>query len=178
MSSIDTKGMTLAYKVRGSTSNEKQSVRISFQPPLSGYNEVKPRLLSMTADAYEALGMAKTPQITTFELPFGIYQTTILLGFLIYTSISPSFVGSFWKAGQWLFNGIGGSRTIRVIWFMTTAIHLGEAIYVQRLCIKHRTSFDVALKYVSSSFLFGFPVLIPLLRKIQQARIDSIMKSD
>lgn len=49
--------MELAYKVRGSVSGQKESVRVSFQPPLSGYDEVKPRLLGMTADAYEALGM-------------------------------------------------------------------------------------------------------------------------
>ena len=49
--------MELSYKVRGSASGQKESVRVSFQPPLSGYEEVKPRLLGMTADAYEALGM-------------------------------------------------------------------------------------------------------------------------
>lgn len=53
--------MDLAYKVRGSMSGEKKAVRVTFQPPLAGYEEVKPRLLSMTADAYEALGMVIPP---------------------------------------------------------------------------------------------------------------------
>lgn len=48
--------MDLTYKVRGLV-GQTHAVRIPFQPPLSGYEEVKPRLLGMTADAYEALGM-------------------------------------------------------------------------------------------------------------------------
>lgn len=48
--------MTLAYKVKDG-GNDKKEVRIQFDPPLAGYEEVKPRLLSMTADAQESLGM-------------------------------------------------------------------------------------------------------------------------
>ena len=45
--------MNLTYKVRGLV-GQTHAVRVTFQPPLSGYEEVKPRLLGMTADAYEA----------------------------------------------------------------------------------------------------------------------------
>lgn len=48
--------MNLEYEVKESNTGKK-SVRVSFDPPLSGYEEVKPRLLSMTADAQESLGM-------------------------------------------------------------------------------------------------------------------------
>jgi hypothetical protein len=48
--------MTISYRTP-SSGNEKISVRIQFEPPLSGYEEVKPRLLSMKADAEESLGM-------------------------------------------------------------------------------------------------------------------------
>lgn len=49
--------MTLLYKVKDNA--DKKSVRISFDPPLAGYEEVKPRLLAMTADAQESLGMVR-----------------------------------------------------------------------------------------------------------------------
>ena len=48
--------MNLKYKTKNK-SNEDKEVRVTFDPPLSSYEEVKPRLLSMTADAQEALGM-------------------------------------------------------------------------------------------------------------------------
>lgn len=48
--------MNIKYQTP-SSGNEKISVRIGFDPPLSGYEEVKPRLLSMKADAEESLGM-------------------------------------------------------------------------------------------------------------------------
>lgn len=47
--------MTLTYSVKGS--KEKKAVRVTFKPPLSGYEEVKPRLLGMKAEAQEGLGM-------------------------------------------------------------------------------------------------------------------------
>ena len=38
-------------------SGAKKQVRIAIQPPLSGYDDVKPRLLEMKAIAQEKLGM-------------------------------------------------------------------------------------------------------------------------
>ena len=51
--------MNISYQTLPS-GDEKISIRIEFKPPLSGYEEVKPRLLSMKADAEEALGMVGT----------------------------------------------------------------------------------------------------------------------
>ena len=48
-------GMTLSYAVKGS--GKKDSVRVAFDPPLASYDEVKPRLMTMTAVAQEELGM-------------------------------------------------------------------------------------------------------------------------
>jgi hypothetical protein len=53
-----------------SSGDEKITVRIEFEPPLSGYEEVKPRLLSMKADAEEALGMV-TANPTNSNAPTG-----------------------------------------------------------------------------------------------------------
>jgi len=50
--------MDIRYQT-SSSGDEKISIRIEFEPPLSGYEEVKPRLLSMKADAEEALGMVR-----------------------------------------------------------------------------------------------------------------------
>lgn len=46
--------MDLKYTTKGGESKE---IRVVFDPPLAGYEEVKPRLLTMKADAEEALGM-------------------------------------------------------------------------------------------------------------------------
>lgn len=46
-------GMDLFYQ----TKSEKNQVRIEFDPPLVGYEEVKPRLLNMKVDAEKSLRM-------------------------------------------------------------------------------------------------------------------------
>ena len=50
-------GMTLTYEAK--TGGAEKEVRVQFDPPLSGYEEVKPRLISMKVDAEEALGMVR-----------------------------------------------------------------------------------------------------------------------
>jgi len=47
-------GMNLSYSLK---SGGVGSVHVKFDPPLAGYDDVKPRLLAMKADAQEALGM-------------------------------------------------------------------------------------------------------------------------
>lgn len=50
--------MTLSYKTKGNAESDvKKEVRVEFDPPLAGYEEVKPRLMTMTAVAQEELGM-------------------------------------------------------------------------------------------------------------------------
>jgi Protein of unknown function (DUF2470) len=52
--------MDLEYKMKGAlASSSLQVVRVEFDPPLIGYDEVKPRLLGMKADADEALGTVR-----------------------------------------------------------------------------------------------------------------------
>ena len=59
--------MSISYRTP-SSGNEKISVRIQFEPPLSGYEEVKPRLLSMKADAEESLGMVRAVVLNSDRL--------------------------------------------------------------------------------------------------------------
>jgi hypothetical protein len=49
--------MTLSYSIKGKGAGGK--VVIPIVPPLSGYNEVKPRLLEMKYKAQEGLGMVR-----------------------------------------------------------------------------------------------------------------------
>lgn len=48
--------MTLGCTLK---SGEKKEVRIALNPPLSGYDDVKPRLLEMKAISQENLGMVR-----------------------------------------------------------------------------------------------------------------------
>jgi len=175
MTAIDTNGMNLSYRV--SDSKAEKDVRVVFDPPLAGYDEVKPRLLGMTADAQESLGMTKAPQITSFELPPNVWKTGVPLSCLAYVLLSPWFTGAQWSFGQYLYYGIGKSG-MALISAGALLTHLLEALYVARLCSKHRTGPIVGLQYVLGTFVFGFTVLSPLRRKIQKARIDSIMKGN
>jgi hypothetical protein len=47
-------GMDITYT---SGSKEEKHVRVTFDPPLLGYEEVKPRMIGMKLDAEESLGM-------------------------------------------------------------------------------------------------------------------------
>jgi Protein of unknown function (DUF2470) len=47
--------MNLSYQTVGSS--KWNDVSVEFDPPLSGYEEVKPRLMQMKVDAEEGLGM-------------------------------------------------------------------------------------------------------------------------
>lgn len=47
--------MTLTLTIKGQ--KEKKVVRVAIEPPLKGYDDVKPRLLAMKAEAQEGLGM-------------------------------------------------------------------------------------------------------------------------
>jgi hypothetical protein len=112
------KDAALLLKSSSTGTSKPKVVRVEFDPPLLGYEEVKPRLLGMKVDADEALGIVrpirfaspasqtsptpvhfsqivvtytqvKAPPITHFELPFQIWITASLLLLLIYTSSSP-----------------------------------------------------------------------------------------
>ncbi|KLO09603.1 hypothetical protein SCHPADRAFT_833802 [Schizopora paradoxa] len=175
MTAIDTNGMNLSYRV--SDSKVEKDVRVVFDPPLAGYDEVKPRLLGMTADAQESLGMTKAPQITSFELPRGVWKTGVAISCLVYVMLSPYYSGTQWSLGKYLYFGIG-KTTLNIISAAAALVHLLEAVYVARLCSKHRTGPVVQLQYFLSTFVFGFTVLVPFRKRIQKARIDSIMKGN
>lgn len=53
--------MTLSYVAKGS--DAQHEIRVPFDPPLLGYEEVKPRLLAMKTDAEEALGLVSRREL-------------------------------------------------------------------------------------------------------------------
>ena len=66
--------MDLEYKMRDSalksSTGKPQVVRVEFDPPLLGYEEVKPRLLGMKVDADSALGTVRpNPYSIRFASP-------------------------------------------------------------------------------------------------------------
>jgi hypothetical protein len=66
--------MDLEYKMKDSalksSTGKPQVVRVEFDPPLLGYEEVKPRLLGMKADADSALGTVRpNPYSIRFASP-------------------------------------------------------------------------------------------------------------
>ena len=54
ITNISNQSMTLTCTLK---SGSKKEVRVALEPPLSGYEEVKPRLLEMKALSQEGLGM-------------------------------------------------------------------------------------------------------------------------
>jgi hypothetical protein len=60
---------TLLLKPGTGTSSKPKVVRVEFDPPLLGYEEVKPRLLGMKVDADEALGTVRPKNPHSLRLP-------------------------------------------------------------------------------------------------------------
>ncbi|ETW76764.1 hypothetical protein HETIRDRAFT_327988 [Heterobasidion irregulare TC 32-1] len=175
MESIDSQGMKLSYQTKANSS--RQSVHVPFNPPLAGYEEVKPRLLSMKADADEALGTAKAPPITSFRLPLRTFQTFSLISFLVYTTYAPvNDPSPVWAVGQFLHSLVGGQTTMAFIWVFLGVVHAGEGLYATLLAKKHQMPFSTAISYITAITIFGYPVLLDLRSRIQTARIESIMK--
>jgi len=174
MLSIDSKGMNLEYNTKDSP-KRPQIVHIEFDPPLLGYEEVKPRLLGMKADADEALGIA--PQITHFEMPFQIWITSSLLLLLIYGTCMPSnSQGVFWWLARKLRPGVFPDALFTASWVFVIVVHAGEGLYATTLAHKHRMSWSVGAAWVASATIFGFPVLMRIRRLVKEARIESIMR--
>ncbi|KAG1720384.1 hypothetical protein EDB19DRAFT_1647161 [Suillus lakei] len=185
MSSIDTKGMTLVYELKSGQSN---TIRVSFDPPLSGYEEVKPRLLSMKAEAQEGLGMLKAPQITTFQIPRTTATITgvALFAFLYFLSPPPlgttflsipiTTMDTFFSPAHTFRNVTGLGLSFRTACAILGAIHGAETLYTWSLCRQYVKSATVMAAYVGCTMLFGYPMWTDLKRRVQQKRIESVMK--
>jgi len=184
MSSIDSKGMTLVYKLK---SGESNTTRVSFDPALSGYEEVKPRLLSMKAEAQEGLGMLKAPQITTFQIP----RMTVITGIVLFASfyfLSPPPPGTtflsipvttmdaFFSPAHAFRNATDIGLSFRTTCALLCATRGAEALYTWSLCRQYVKGAIVTAAYVGFTMIFGFPMWVDLKGRVQQKRIESVMK--
>jgi hypothetical protein len=174
MSAIDTKSMTLSCKLKNGKTKE---VRVPIDPPMTGYDDVKPRLLEMKAIAQEGLGMIKTPKITTFNFPPSALQVPfILYPILAYFAYAPVNDSSLlYLPPRLLANYVGSSVGYWLLWSVNVT-HVFEAMYTWSLCRKHESGFLVSTTYVISTLICGFPIWKDLRKRIQDARIESVMK--
>ncbi|KAF9467579.1 hypothetical protein BDZ94DRAFT_1185309 [Collybia nuda] len=173
MTEIDSKSMTLGCTMK---TGEKKVVRITLNPPLSGYDDVKPRLLEMKAIAQENLGMIKTPTISSFQWPGEVLGSGLLVGTIAYFALSPS-NSSFspFALAQIGYNKIGRTPFTYALYFVYVT-HVLESMYTFTLCRKHKTGFFVGSAYVLATLVFGFPIWSDFRKRVQAARIDSVMK--
>ncbi|KAG9033154.1 hypothetical protein FRB95_000496 [Tulasnella sp. JGI-2019a] len=168
MTSIDSKSMHLSYTVKGS--DVESTVRIPFDPPLMGFEEVKPRLMSMKVDAEVDLGMAKNPIIARFEIPFmQVLPVLILEMLLVWTTYSKSL-------GAQSLRQFVGPQIIKSSWIFMVVMHVSESCYVLYLCTKHQTPFASKFLWWFSAILLGYPFIFRYRGLVKEARIDSIMK--
>ena len=136
----------------------------------------------------------KAPQISSFRLPAKSAFTIVLYAWLLYLTypdISPS---SLFTPARTIGLWVGGFSTLKRIWQGIFAVHFLESLYTLSLCKKHQTGFAVGVSlfdyaclcrtsttfwqglYVLSTIIFGFPIWVDLRKRIQEARIESVMK--
>ncbi|KAH9475252.1 Strobilurin A biosynthesis cluster protein r1 [Psilocybe cubensis] len=172
MTAIDCNSMTLTCTMKGGS---KKEVRVPIEPPLSGYEDVKPRLLEMKAFAQEGLGMIKAPHITTFEFPRDAWVMTVLYFFGLFIYNLPGHPSIFGQTADFI-TAYTGTTVVKWLLWTISGLHSLESIYMYSLCRRHSTGFALGAMYVVSTFFGGFPTWVNLRKKIQAARIDSVMK--
>ncbi|KAF4622373.1 hypothetical protein D9613_009288 [Agrocybe pediades] len=135
MSAIDTESMTLTCTLKG---RDKKVVVVPIEPPMKGYEDVKPRLLEMKAFAQEGLGMIKAPKITFFEFPRDARISAffvIINMFLYYFQNHPSVFGQIADfAVSWTGTGI-----VTFGYWLIVVTHTLESLYMYSLCKRHST---------------------------------------
>ncbi|KAG1751629.1 uncharacterized protein EDB91DRAFT_616512 [Suillus paluster] len=185
MSSIDSKGMTLLYKLKSGQSN---TIRVPFDPLLSKYEDVKPRLLSMKVEAQEGLGMLKAPQITTFRFPLrpGVITGAVLLAYFYlvsppppsttFLSIPVTTMDAFFSPAHAFISATGFGLSFRTACTILGVIHGAEALYTWSLCRRYVKGVVATAAYMGFTMIFGMPTWIDLKRHVQEKRIESVMK--
>lgn len=117
-----------------------------------------------------------------------------MIGVALYFTFAPEGSDSPWfTPAQKILGMIGGSLAVKTFWTIMGTGHTLESIYTFILCKRH-TSFIVGVsrllhhfanvtndsilqaEYVLATLIFGFPIVLDLRRRIQEARIESVMK--
>ncbi|KAG6852828.1 hypothetical protein C0991_008866 [Blastosporella zonata] len=160
-----------------SKDGSKKAVYVPIEPPLKGYDDVKPRLLDMKATAQEKLGMIKAPQINSFHYPPDALKTGLFMATLFYFFFVPTDGSSpLYEPAKFVHSTIG-SAPVNYLTYLIGGAHVLESVYTFTLCRKHTGFFTGAL-YVLNTMALGFPIWQDLRKRIQTARIDSVMKAE
>lgn len=159
--------MDLTYTTKSGGS--KKEIRVPFNPPLAGYDEVKGRLLQMKVDAEDALGMvrrlsdplffyphayrqAKHPVIDDFIFPSDAWKTGILIATLAYTTFAPepnSPVSNLVFLPAMLIRDVLPAWVLTACWMFLAVCHTSECIYTYSLCKRHQIPFVPAVSALS-----------------------------
>jgi len=198
MTAIDQNKMVLAYQIKDDKDKSGwKEISVDFDPPLSGYEATRPRLMQMKMDAEEGLGMAKAPRLTTFGLKLSSFQTIPFLTILLvvtmapyeYHTITKEEVPSLFYSALPTLNLASQTLThVRqtipftptaayVIWGAIFAVHVSLALLVAFFSYKRRTGLRLGAAWVLSTLLIGYPVVFEFRQQMQAARINSIGKN-
>ncbi|KAH6902608.1 hypothetical protein BKA70DRAFT_1110166 [Coprinopsis sp. MPI-PUGE-AT-0042] len=183
MTSIDCNKIVLKCTPK-SKSKQDFDVVVPIEPPLSGYDAVKPRLLEMKALAQEGLGMIKAPKITAFYPPskvnYALASAVLVpLSALAYFAPSNPTPGSLAETALvpiYFLRNLLGERAMATQFGILVALHTLESLYTFSLCWRHSSGFFLGAQWVLSTFFLGLPIWSELRKRIQDARIDSVMK--
>lgn len=142
--------MTLLCSLKNGT---KKEVYVPIEPPLKGYDDVKPRLLDMKATAQEKLGMVsffrvscllslnlekiKVPRIMSFRFPSDAFGTGLFIGVLLYLFVAPIDGRSAWYEPARLVYSMIGSKPVTWTTYIIGVTHALETAYTYTLCRKH-----------------------------------------
>jgi len=146
----------------------QKSVIVPIKPPLTSYEDVKPRLLEMKALAQEGLGMVsplflkfyfayvpqiKSPRISTLSLPQNALSTLLFTLFFVYLYVTPVQLPSTSPSAPSFANTLqsflGPSLISFTFWTLLTA-HILESLYTLYLC--HNHSAGIVLGVSTSEF--------------------------
>ncbi|KAG1812861.1 uncharacterized protein BJ212DRAFT_1368588 [Suillus subaureus] len=186
MSNIDSKGMTLLYKLQSELS-EPESIRVPFNPPLSKYDDAKPRLLSMKTEALKGLGMLKVPQLTTFRFPPKAIMTPFIFLAYFYLlappppgttffSIPATNVDAFFSPAHAFGGFTGFGFSVRTLATILGVIHSAEGLYTLSLCRRFVKGSVVTAAYVGCSVLFGVHIWKDLKKRVEEKRTEAATK--
>lgn len=195
MVGIDQQKMNLAYQLRDSA--KWHELTVEFDPPLSGYDAVKPRLLQMKADAEEQLGMAKTPPLTTFALKPSMFNAVPVLLILAALSAAPyekqtisresvsPALRPYIDTVNTVSHALTSVRqalpftpnTSYIVWGTIGVIHVSLALLVVFLSLQRHASLRIGSAWVLSTLLLSYPAVFEFRSHLQAARIQSIHKT-
>ncbi|KAG2042779.1 hypothetical protein BDR03DRAFT_912312 [Suillus americanus] len=184
MSSIDSEGMTLKYK---QLQSEPKSIRVPFNPPLSKYDDAKPRLLSMKTEALEGLGIVKAPQLTTFRFPPKAIMTPFIFLAYFYLlappppgttffSIPVANMDTFFSPAHAFRGFTGFGFSVRTLATILGVIHTAEGLYTLSLCRRFVKGSLVTAAYVGCTVLFGVHIWKDLKKRVQEKRTEAATK--